>query len=143
MTRNKLSKVLLLASLAISPVVASADPPTTATEVPVDDGVPSFAVRTERDAGSRVAYYAALTTIAERDSATAQITIDMAEKQQDIAIQKHDDDTALYWAGRRQAAVAEQRDARERASRFQAERDRARGDFRAAATELRKVRDHG
>ena len=139
MTRNPLSKLLVLASLAGAPIVASADPP--ADPPPAIE--PSSAVQSERSAGTRVAYYAQLTTIAERDMVTAQITLQMAQKQREIAIRKGDDEAANYWETRRRAALTDQADARQRADRFRTERDRARGDFGESAAELRKPRTLG
>jgi hypothetical protein len=140
MSRNQISKVLVLASLVFAPMIASADPPT--GDLPTD-AARSSAEHAERSAGARVQYYAQLTTIAERDVVTAQITIDLAQKQRELAIRKGDDDAATYWEKRRQDATSDQRNARQRADRARSERDRARGDFGESAAEMRKPRNLG
>jgi hypothetical protein len=101
------------------------------------------AVKHEHDAGVRVDYYAKETLIADTDLKTAQITIDMALTQRDLARRANDAKTADYWTKRYRAALADQRDAQERAARFRAERDRARKDFEASAADLRRLRDRG
>lgn len=133
MTSNKLPKILVLASLVAAPLTASADPAALAD----DEVARCSALLAERADGTRVAHYAQLTTIAERDVATAQLTIDLAKRQWDIAVRDGDTDAASYWAGRQRTALADQREASQRVSRFRAERDRARSDFEASATQLR------
>ena len=103
----------------------------------------ALAIQHEHDAGVRVDYYAKQTIIAETDLATAQITIDMAVKQWQVAHDASDTKAAAYWAKRHRAALADRRDARERAARFRRERDRAREDFEASAADVRSLRDRG
>jgi len=103
----------------------------------------ALAIENEHDAGVRVDYYAKETTIAEIDLATAQITIDMAVTQREVARRANDAKAAGYWAKRYRAALADQREAQERATRFRAERDRAREDFEASAADVRRLRRPG
>ena len=101
------------------------------------------AVQHERADGVRVSYYAKLTTIAERDSATAQITIDTAFAQWGEALRSKDANSAGYWAQRFSAAREDQREADARAARFRVERDNARSSFEASAAKVRKLRARG
>jgi len=137
MTRNTLSKFLVLATLALAPAVASADDAKADTNNRAD---PTAAVHSQRDDGARVAYYAALTTIAERDTKTAEITLDMSREQWEIAVRAQDKEAAAYWTQRHRLAQAEAREARARADRYRVERDSARADFEDSAAEVRAQR---
>jgi len=103
----------------------------------------ALAIKHEHDAGVRVDYYAKEAVIADTDLATAQITIDMAVTQQEVARRANDAKAAGYWAKRQRAALADRREAEDRATRFRAERERARKDFEASAADLRRLRDRG
>lgn len=138
MTRNKLSKFLVLATLASAPVAAHAD--ASKAPDPTREADHAAAVTSQRDDGARVAYYAALTTIAERDIKTAEITLDMAREQWEIAVRAQDKDAATYWTQRHRLAQAEAREARGRADRYRIERDSARADFEDSAADVRAQR---
>jgi len=103
----------------------------------------ALAVLHERDAGVRVDYYAKQTIIAERERATAEITIDMALTQLQEALRANDAKAARYWADRHSVAAAEAFEAKARAARFRAQRDRAREAFEASAADVRRLRDRG
>lgn len=138
MTRNKLSKFLLFATLAAAPVLANAD--AAKADDPRSSEERAVAVHSQRDDGARVAYYAALTTIAERDIKTAEITLDMSREQWDAAMRAQDKGAAAYWAQRHRLAQVEAREARVRADRNRVERDSARADFEDSAAEVRAQR---
>jgi hypothetical protein len=127
MTSKILFALLLSANLAIAD-----DRPAAAD--PVD-----AAVAAEREASTRVHYNAQLATIAERDIVTAQIILDMSSKQWNEAQREQRVGDAERWARRHAEALRDERDARDRAAHYAAERDKARADFEASATKLRKL----
>jgi hypothetical protein len=123
----------IFAVLVLSANLASADAPSQpATAM-------DKAIANERDAGTRERYYAQLTTIAERDIVTAQITRDMALRMWDRATQAQRDDDVRRWSLRHEAALRDEREARTRAQSSARDRDQARADFRVAAAEVRRL----
>ncbi|MEO8703000.1 MAG: hypothetical protein ABI867_23340 [Kofleriaceae bacterium] len=129
------TKILSLAVLAGLAAPAFAD-----TRTP---GALDVAVAHERSAGTRVAYYARMTIIAERDRATAQIVIDMAKAEWGAALRANDADAAGYWAKRHRDALVEQRRATSDALLYRTARDAAREEFEASAREVRRHRHDG
>jgi hypothetical protein len=126
------SKILF--ALLISANLASADDRPAAAADPVD-----AAVAAEHEASTRQRYHAQLATIAERDIVTALIIRDMSVKQWNAALHEHRSGDAEYWAQRHAAALRDERDARDRAAHYAAERDKARADFEASAQRVRKL----
>jgi hypothetical protein len=124
----------ILAALLLSGTLASADNPA----APARDSIDA-AHASEHDAAARERYHAQLTTIAERDIVTAQITLDMALRQWELAIQAHREDDARGWAMRCAGALRDERDAQARARHYARERDRARSDFEASADQIRRL----
>jgi hypothetical protein len=124
------SKIVL--ALLLSANLAGADdrPPA---------GTVEAAVAAEHEASTREHYNAQLTTIAERDIVTAQITRDMASKQWNIAVREQRSEGADEWAKRHAAAVRDEHEARERAALYAQRRDQARADFEASAEKVRKL----
>jgi hypothetical protein len=99
----------------------------------------TMAVARERDAATRERYNAQLTTIAERDIVTAQITRDMALRQWDAAARAHRTDDVERWSKRHASALRDERAAQDRAFRHARERDEARADFDASAERVRRL----
>jgi hypothetical protein len=97
------------------------------------------AIASERAASVRQRYNAQETVIAERDIVTAQITRDMAARQWQLAVSENRSDDADRWAKRHAAALRDEQEAQVRAQRYARERDRARADFRASATRVRRL----
>ncbi len=97
------------------------------------------AAAAERDAGTRVAYYASVTTIAERDLDTARLNVDTTRRQWDAAVTAHDADLASVWAHRHADAVAEEREASGRLLLNRTERDLARAEFQRCADDLHRI----
>jgi hypothetical protein len=97
------------------------------------------AAAAERDAGTRVSYYAAVTTIAERDLLTAQLKVDTARRSWDFAVNRHDADAAGDWAQRHAEATAEEREVRGRLLLNRSERDLARAEFQRCADDLHRI----
>jgi hypothetical protein len=124
-------------------LVATATSHAWADPAPTVDQRRDLAVKHERDAGVRVDYYAKQTMIAERERAAAEITIDMALTQLQEALRTNDAKAARYWTDRHRVAAAEAFEAKARAARFRAERDRARDAFEASAADVRRLRDRG
>jgi hypothetical protein len=77
------------------------------------------------EASTRISYYEAQATIAERDIATARIQLDTATKQRNNA--------------RQAQALNDQREAQARATQSREQTDRARGDLRASNDEVRRL----
>jgi hypothetical protein len=128
------SRILAVALLA-APAVAVAD-------TPYDDAADRVIAR-ERQDGARVAYYAKMTIIAERDLATATRVIEMARVHRAIALRHRDARAAAYWSRRWEQALADARHARRDAARFSRARDAARADFEASADAVRNLRGPG
>jgi hypothetical protein len=97
------------------------------------------AIASEHEASTREHYNAQLTTIAERDIVTAQITRDTAIKQWNAAIREHRSEDADQWAKRHAEALRDEHDARERAELYARKRDQARDDFDASAEKVRRL----
>jgi hypothetical protein len=85
---------------------------------------------TEREAATRVEYYAKLATIAQYDLATARIKLDTYERQ-------WRETHATEWAQRYQLALRDHRDAYGRAILYRAQRDIAREDFAVVAKSIK------
>jgi hypothetical protein len=148
MTSKILAFLVLSANLAVAdespqaperapesaPASAIDSAPTSAPETSID-----VAIANEREAGTRERYYAQLTTIAERDIVTAQITGEMALRQWDRAVQAGRDGDVRRWSKRHEMALRDEREARARAASSARERDQARADFRVAAAEVRRL----
>ena len=126
------SKILF--ALLLSANLASADDRPAASVDSVD-----AAVAAEHEASTREHYNAQLTTIAERDIVTAQIVRDMAVKQWNEALREHRSEDADRWAQRHASALRDEREARDRATHYAAERDKARAEFDASAEKVRKL----
>jgi hypothetical protein len=77
------------------------------------------------DATTRISYYEAQSTIAERDIATARIQLDTASKQRNKA--------------RYAQAQNDEREAQARAAQSREQSDRARTDLRASNDEVRRL----
>lgn len=139
-----LAFLVLSANLAVaddSPQAPVSAPTTSPTSPPASEPASSIdvAIANERDAATRERYHAQLTTIAERDIVTAQITGEMALRQWDLAVQAGRDADVRRWSRRHEMALRDEREARARAASSARERDRARADFRAAAAEVRRL----
>jgi hypothetical protein len=120
----------LLVTLTFLPAIAFASPAATSSEL-------DAAIAREKESSTRVKHYEQLTTIAERDIATATIRQSTARKYWDSALRADDPSDAAVWAKRFDQAKREEADARERVTRFSHRRDLARADV-VAATERRR-----
>src|SRR6185295_9111460 len=125
----------ILALLLLSANLASADDRPPAETPDAIDAVRA----TEHDASARERYHAQLTTIAERDIVTAQITRDSALHQWDAAVRDRRAGEAGRWAKRYAEALREEQDAQARATQHARLRDQARADFDIAAAKVRKL----
>jgi hypothetical protein len=128
--RPKLS--LMLCSLVLGSGVAMASP-----SAPQD--VTAAVARTHDD-GSRVAYHAAETVIAERDLQTARIEMNTTRERWDAAIRADNSDEAAHWALAHLNAQDAAKDAYNRVVAERAERDLARADFRRDAREAQRAK---
>lgn len=131
MTSKILTVLLLSANLA-------------AADGNADDRAPAggdvdAAVASEREASTRERYNAQLTTIAERDIVTAEITRDTAVKAWNTAVHDNRPADVEHWSQRHAEALRDERDARQRAEFFARERDKARADFEASAEKVRRL----
>lgn len=124
----------ILALLVLSANLAAAD----VRPRPRSDSLEA-ALASEHDAATRERYHAQLTTIAERDIVTAQITRDTALRQWDRSVRAHQDEEARRWAKRHSLALREESNAQERAAYYARERDQARADFEVAAAKVRRL----
>jgi hypothetical protein len=130
------SQILAFLTLSLlSANLASAEDPRSTTQAATQEA----AIASEHEASARQRYHAQLTTIAERDIATALIIRDMAQSQWDVAVRANDPDDAGRWAKRHADALRDERDARARAAYHARERDEARADFAASAARVRKL----
>lgn len=126
------SKIFALVLLSAN--LASADD----RSPPAADGIEA-AVASEHEASTREHYHAQLTTIAERDIVTAQITRDMALHQWDAAVRDRRAEDAGRWAQRHAAALRDEQDAQARAAYHATQRDQARAAFEVAAASVRRL----
>jgi hypothetical protein len=124
------SRAFALALLAAVAAPAAAD-------TPENDAITSSRPDSET---SDVDFYVKQTTIAERDLATAHLTMKMAEEQRDRAVRAHDPDLAGYWASRYSGAAEEAREASQRAGRMRVAQNAARERIEASARRPRARR---
>lgn len=119
---------------------AAADPdPVVTTDVVAADRDIAAAVARAHDDGQRIAYHAALTTIAERDVASAQLLVQVMHERWDLALRHHDPVAAGKWATAHADAKSQQDEASRRFASERAERDAAMDAFRRDAAELRQA----
>jgi len=117
---------------------AAAEPEVTADIVAADRDIAAVVARAHQD-GQRIAYHAALTTIAERDIASAQLLAQTMRERWDIALRHHDPNAAGKWATAHADAKSQEEEASRRFAAEQSERDAAMDAFRRDAAELRQA----
>jgi hypothetical protein len=117
---------------------AAAEPEVTADIVAADRDIAAVVARAHQD-GQRIAYHAALTTIAERDIASAQLLVQTMRERWDIALRHHDPVAAGTWATAHANAKSQEEEASRRFAAEQSERDAAMDAFRRDAAELRQA----
>lgn len=105
------------------------------------------AIARTHDDGTRVAYHAAQTTIAERDLATAELELKTTRERWDAAVRADHPNAAGYWAEAHMHAQDRAKEAYKRVVAERAERDLARTEFKRDAAEAQraqhKTRDRG
>lgn len=117
---------------------AAADPEVTADVVAADREIAAAVARAHED-GQRIAYYAAVTSIAERDVASSQLLVQVMQERWDLALRHHDPVAAGKWATAHADAKSQEEEASRRFSTEQAQRDAAVDAFRRDAAELRQA----
>jgi hypothetical protein len=117
---------------------AAADPAVTADVVAADRDIAAAVARAHED-GQRIAYYATLTAIAERDVASSQLLVQVMQERWDLALRHRDPVAAGTWATAHADAKSQEEEASRRFATEQAQRDAAVDAFRRDAAELRQA----
>jgi hypothetical protein len=135
---TKLIAVTLALAAGLGTRAAAEPEIVTADIVAADRDIASAVARAHED-GQRIAYHAALTTIAERDVVSAQLLVSVMRERWDLALRRHDPVAAGMWATAHANARSQEEEASRRFASEQAERDAAMDAFRRDAAELRQA----
>ena len=118
---------------------AAAEPEVATADIVAADREIAAAVARAHEDGQRIAYHAALTSIAERDVASAQLLVQVMRERWDLALRHHDPVAAGKWATAHADAKSQEEEASRRFATEEAQRDAAMDAFRRDAAELRQA----